>query len=80
MISALWLTWYRALVAVVIPSLAGVGVISGPWMSQWSSGAKKVTSCQLHGVDSPVARGDTALQQFMCYIISHTLEEASFNI
>jgi hypothetical protein len=25
-------------------SLAGVGVISGPWMSQWSSGAKKVTS------------------------------------
>lgn len=26
-----------------------------------------VTSCQLHGVNSPVARGDTALQQFMCY-------------
>jgi hypothetical protein len=30
----------------------------------------RLTSCQLHDVDSPVARGDTALEQFMCYIIS----------
>jgi hypothetical protein len=70
MILALWLTRYGALVAVVIYRLwLEIGVISGPRMPQWSSGAKKVTGRQLHGVDSPVARGDTALQQLMCYII-----------
>jgi hypothetical protein len=73
-------SWYRALVAVVIPSLAG------GWRNIWSMdvavvfGSKKVTSCQLHGVDSPIARGDTALQQFMCYNSAYTLKEASFNI
>jgi hypothetical protein len=51
------------LVAVVLPSLAwGRCYICGQWMWQWSPGAKKVTSCQLRGVDSPVARGDTALR------------------